>query len=539
MNETPETPHDNQGHASSMTRGELLKRATAAELALLAALGPVGVADAARAVLRRQTAAPRKGGTLKIGVIGNGTSETYNPAVLNSPIDFLHGISTFDPLVRFGPNFDFQPGLATAWVSNKSATLWEIHLRQGVKWHDGKPFTADDVIYTLRQMGSPSHFGHFAVAAVDLKGLKKKGNYIVQMPMTSPRGAIMPLFSFVNTLIVQNGTKSFSKPVGTGPFMLESFTPGQQSTAKANPDYWDHGKPYVDELQITSITDPTTTQDAIQSGQFDAAYPIIFPVAAAKQKNPSSGSWKLIVQKGGFHQTIYMRADQAPFNDARVRLAMKLIPDRQKMIETVLSGFGEIGNDLFGKHLAGYAPGIPQHDQDIEKAKSLLKAAGQPSLTVTLQTTDALPGLTDAAAFYAQEAKKAGVTVSVKTVPGSSYFNPSLLYLKMPFAQDSWPIVSLSHAYHLLGTSTAPVNEGHWENQTFDAQVQAAESTLSPAKSKVSWTQAQRTFWQDSSYIVWGLRHSTTGISQSLNGVDAGWIYPLGDIKIWNWWLSS
>ena len=70
---------------------------------------------------------------------------------------------------------------------------------------------------------------------------------------------------------------------------------------------------------------------------------------------------------------------------------------------------------------------------------------------MTLQTTDALPGLTDAATFYAQEAKKAGVTVNVKTVPGSSYFNPSLLFLKMPFAQDSWPIVSLSHAYHLLG----------------------------------------------------------------------------------------
>src|SRR5881398_2262113 len=86
--------------------------------------------------------------------------------------------------------------LALRWVPNKTATVWEIHLRQGVKWHDGKPFTADDVIYSLRQMGSTSHFGHFAVAAVDLKGLKKKGNTIVVMPMTSPRGSIIPLFAF-------------------------------------------------------------------------------------------------------------------------------------------------------------------------------------------------------------------------------------------------------------------------------------------------------------------------------------------------------
>jgi peptide/nickel transport system substrate-binding protein len=536
MNETPETPHDIP-EGSSLTRGELLKRATAAELALLVALGPVGVADAARAVLRLQAAAPKRGGTLKIGVIGNGTSETYNPAVYNSPIDFLHGISTFDPLVRIGPSFNFEPGLAVRWVPNKTATAWEIHLRQGVKWHDGKPFTADDVIYSLRQMGSTSHFGHFAVAAVDLKGLTKKGNYIVHMPMTSPRGVVMPLFAFVNTMIVQNGAKNFSKPIGTGPFKLQSFTPGQQSTAVANKDYWDHGKPYVDELQITSISDPTTTADALQSGQFDAVYPIIFPIAAAKKKDPSSGKWNLVEQKGGFHQTIYMRADQAPFNDARVRLAMKLIPERQKMIDTVLAGFGELGNDLFGKHLDGYA-NLPQHDQDIEQAKSLLKAAGQSNLTVTLQTTDALPGLTDAATFYAQEASKAGVKVNVKTVPGSSYFNPSLLFMKMQFAQDSWPIVSLSHAYHLLGTATAPVNEGHWTNKTFDAQVQAAESTLSASKAKASWTQAQRTFWKDSSYIVWGLRHSTSGIGQTLNGVESGWLYPLGDMKVWNWWIS-
>ena len=77
----------------------------------------------------------------------------------------------------------------------------------------------------------------------------------------------MPLFSFVNTMIVQNGTKNFSKPSAPARSSLQSFTPGQQSVAKANPDYWDHGKPYVDELQIISVTDPTTTTDALQSGQ--------------------------------------------------------------------------------------------------------------------------------------------------------------------------------------------------------------------------------------------------------------------------------
>jgi peptide/nickel transport system substrate-binding protein len=539
LNDNDTTPDELFDRSSEMNRSEFFKRATAVELALVAALGPTGVANAAMRAARRHVAAPRKGGTLHVGVIGNGPSETYNPAVFNSPIDFLHGLSTYDPLTRFGPNFDFQPGLALRWSSNAAATVWEIHLRQGVHWHDGKPFTADDVIYSLRQMGSTSHFGHFAVASVDLKNLSKRGKYVVHMPMTRPQARISDLFSFVNTLIVQNGAKDFSKPVGTGPFKLQSFTPGQQSVAVRNADYWDSPRPYVDTLQITSISDPTTGPDTLQSGQFDAVYPIIFPLAKAKQQSPSSSNWKLLVQKGGFHQVIYMRGDVAPFKDTRVRLAMKLIPDRKKMIDTVLAGFGEPGNDLFGKHLAYYASHLPQHDQDIEQARSLLKSAGQSGLHVTLQTTDALPGLTDAATFYAQEAAKVGVKVDVKTVPGSSYFNPSLLFLKMPFAQDSWPIVSLAHAYNLLGTSKAPVNEGHYYDSTFDDLASKAQSTLAPGQAQSLWAQAQKRFYDDSSYIVWGLRHSASGVGSKVQGAESGWIYPLGDMKVWNWWLSS
>ncbi|HEY1366400.1 MAG TPA: ABC transporter substrate-binding protein [Gaiellaceae bacterium] len=516
-----------------MTRSTFLKRATAAELAILGALGP-----AAGRSLAGTAATPRRGGTLHVGVIGNGPSETYNPAVLNSPIDFLHASTVFDPLVRIGPNFNFVPGLALRWVANKTATAYEIHLRPGVRWHDGKPFTADDVIYTMRTMGSPSHFGHFAVASVNLRGLQKKGALIVHVPMSRPQARLSDLFSFVNTLIVQNGTKDFSKPVGTGPFKLQSFAPGQQSTAARNADYWDSPRPYVDQLVITSLSDPPSGLNALQAGQVDAVYPIPFPIAAAKKQNPSSSSWALIEQTGGFHQTIYMRADLAPFKDPRVRLAMKLIPDRKKMIDTVLSGFGEPGNDLFGKSLPNYAT-LPQHDQDIARAKSLLKAAGRAGMHVTLQTSDGLPGLTDAAAFYAQEAAKAGVKVDVKTVPGPAYFNPSLLYMKMPFAQDSWPIVSLAHAYNLLGTSTAPVNEGHYHDPAFDALVTKAESTLAPGRAKSSWAAAQRRFWQDSSYIVWGLRHSTSGVAAKVEGWERGWLYPLGDLKVWNWWLNS
>ena len=121
---------------------------------------------------------------------------------------------------------------------------------------------------------------------------------------------------------------------------------------------------------------------------------------------------------------------------------------------------------------------------------------------------------------------------------GMFFFNPSLLFLKMPFAQDSWPIVSLAHAYNLLGTSKAPVNEGHYYDTTFDDLAARAQSTLAPGQAKSLWAQAQKLFHDESSYIVWGQRHSTSGVGGNVRGWDPGWIYPLGDMKVWNWWLA-
>lgn len=524
---------------SHLNRGQFLKGAAAGGALLAGLAGGAGTADAAVRSLRAPLAPkPKRGGTLRVGCQGGGTSETFNPAVLNSPIDSLHGYSVYDPLTRIGPNFNFEPGLAVDWVPNKTATEWEIHLRKGVHWHDGKPFTADDVIYSLQLMGSPDHFGHYAVSAMDTKHLSKRGKYIVKAPMHRPQAQLAPLFAYFTTLIVQDGTKNFNKVVGTGPFKLKSFTPGQQSSSVRNDDYWDHGKPYVDQLVVTSLSDPTTAVDALQANQFDAVFPVLFPVAAAKQKNPASSTWQLMVQNGGFAQTLYMRADKPPFNNAKVREAMKLIMDRPKAIDVVFNGFGEPGNDLFCKHQANYDNGIPQRKQDIEKAKSLLKSAGMSDLKVTLQTSEALPGLTDAAAFYAQQAKMAGVSVDVKTVNPAAYLNPTLQYLKMLFAQDSWALVSLSHAYNLLAGKDAPTNEGHYIDADFSKLVAKAQSSLNRGDAQHFWNQAQHRFWSDSSYIVWGLRHSLTGMAPNLHGWGNGWLLPLDDQKTWEWYFA-
>src|SRR5207245_581362 len=200
------------------------------------------------------------------------------------------------------------------------------------------------------------------------------------------------------------------------------------------------GKPYRDALKITSITDPTARLNALLSGQTDAMAQL--PTQQAKA-HTSAGDMHVLVAGSPQAMMFYMDTTKPPFNDARVRLAIKLIADRKALVDGALSGYGTVGNDIVGKGLPFYDAALPQRAQDIAKAKSLLKAAGQEHLTVTLQTSDIFPGFVEAATLLAAQAKQAGVQINLKQEPANAYYNTSLLYLNMPFAETQWRISSL------------------------------------------------------------------------------------------------
>ncbi|WPB88006.1 prolyl oligopeptidase family serine peptidase [Streptomyces malaysiensis] len=133
---------------------------------------------------------------------------------------------------------------------------WTFQLRQGVRWHDGTEFTADDVLYSLRWMAKPGNGMNANVAAVDLDHLKKTGPYTVTIPLKQAS----PLFPYSRSMawIIKNKTTDFTRPVGTGPFVFGSLARGERSTCRRNPAYWDTGKSYVNQLTLYSLQDDTT-----------------------------------------------------------------------------------------------------------------------------------------------------------------------------------------------------------------------------------------------------------------------------------------
>jgi peptide/nickel transport system substrate-binding protein len=526
-----------------MLRGSLLGGAGVGAAWMLAACGSgsgstQGGQSAAGASTTSGT--PHRGGHLRMAINTDGSADTFNPALANSPSDCVRLYVCFDPLVRVAPGFKTEPGLALEWNANADDTVYEIKLREGVTWHDGKKFTADDVIYTLRGMGSPAHYGHASVTNVRLNDLKKLNDHLVRVPLIQPNGDLQSLFiNFNSSIVVQDGSKpkDFSKPIGTGPFKVQSFVPGQQTQAVANRDYWDHPKPWLDELTLISIADDQARVNAVLGGQADYCTPASLTLAKA---NASNSQVKLLQAQSGPSQVIYMRLDVAPFNDNRVRQALKLVADRQALIDVALSGYGNVGNDVYGHPgIADYDNSLPHRAQDIEQAQSLLKSAGQSDLRITLQTSDVAAGITDAAQLYAQQAAKAGIKVAVKTDQPSAYFDGSLLYGKMPFAQDTWPIPSLSSIYAQTFLTSGPSNETHLKDPAFTKALNKAISFKPGPERQAAWNGVQKSMADTGGSIVWASRHSVDILAPNVQGTVPGWVFAGNDQRHWEIWLSD
>jgi peptide/nickel transport system substrate-binding protein len=520
-----------------LSRGSLLKGAAALGVGmspLLAACGGSGGSSSAPATSGGK---PKRGGTLRVGFVSAGTAETVDPFIGITPVDQARIQNLYDPMVIVNPDLTTSPGLALEWTPNADATEYEVKLRQGVEFHNAKTLTSADVIYSIQQMSKPANFGSYPfVAGIDVKGLKAVDKYTLRIPLKAPDADLAANFTYYNTWIVQDGETDFKNPVGTGPFEFVSFTPGQQSIFKRNPNYWQTGKPYVDELKFIGITDPTARLNALTSGTIDAMAQLPFQEAKAHQ---ATGDITVLVAPSPQAMMFYMDTQKPPFSDPRVRQAMRLIADRPALIESAISGFGTVGNDIPGKGLPFFDSSLPQRVQDIDKAKSLLKAAGQENLTVLLQTSDIFPGFVESATLLKQQAKAAGVTINLKTEPANSYYNPSLLYLKMAFAETQWPMLSLKYFYLQSLAQNAPYNETHFKSASWNASLGQAIGELDKSKAQDLWNQVQQVQYDSGGYLQWVNADWVDAVSTKVAGLKPHAAGELGNCLFMNAWLTA
>ncbi|WP_033287620.1 ABC transporter substrate-binding protein [Amycolatopsis jejuensis] len=494
----------------TFTRRTFLLGAGAA--AALTACAPRSPAPAAP-----EAGPPRRGGQLRVGMVGGGKAESFNPAgTAYALINIAMVQAVFDPPIRIAADLSLQPGLFTEWTPDPAATEWTFTLRPDVTWHDGKPFTAEDVIYSLRWMGTPGNRMEDTVRSVDLANVRKDGPHRVVVPLKHPY-LEFPVVLAAAAFLVQDGAEDFTTPVGTGPFVFHAFEPGRQSTCRRNPDYWEEGKPYVDELVIRSLNDDTARLNALTGGEIDVMAQVPFHSAKAGLGD----NVRLLRASGLGAYAFYLAVDQPPFDDVRVRQALRLLMDRQQLVDVALYGFGSVANDLFGKGLPGYAADLPQRHRDVERAKMLLREAGHGSgLKLELQTAAIAPGTVEAATLFQQQAKDAGVEVEVSQVDTAAYFDPTRNYLRMPFAQTVWSgYATLSNFYPYMLQPDAAGNETHWNSPRTTELIDQATTATTPAAAASAWAAVQREQWDEGGYLWWGTVDNLDAVSTRVAGI--------------------
>jgi len=302
--------------------------------------------------------------------------------------------------------------------------------------------------------------------------------------------------------------------IGTGPWIIETFKPGEQAVFKPNPNYWDVG-PYAEKLTMIQFADSTARLNALLGGTVDHIDLVEGGQTSVVKQNPD---FTLLEAKSGGWEPITMRIDVKPFDDVRVRQAFRLIADRQQMIDQALGGFGWLGNDMYAPYDPGYPADLPQRAQDIEQAKSLLKQAGYDNdLTVQFDTSDAIgAGHVAAAQVFAEQAKLAGVTVNVKKISADAFWND---YLKYTLSQDYWGTRNFLAQTTLSTQPGAPYNECHWEDAEWQALVDEAFKTPDETKRNDLVRQAMTIEYERGGYIVWQKNVLLDAYSNKLAGV--------------------
>jgi peptide/nickel transport system substrate-binding protein len=448
-------------------------------------------------------------------MLSGGNTETLNPNGFINDIDLARVATIYERLVTWNNNGAPTNQLAAAF-STKDAKTWKIKLRSDVVWHDGSPFTADDVAYSLRYISTPSNHAAGLTDLSSLKGAKYRrlDRHTVEIDLAEPNAIVPDILSSETLWIFKDGTRQFDRPVGTGPFMFKTWKRGQESLFARNPHYRQHGRPYLDAVEFISFSDPTAKYDALVGGQVDAIYNLDFKLVSSVRAN---SRLRVLHAPSAFWVPLTMSVNRPPFNDVRVREAFRLMADRKQLVRNVLLGQGTIGNDLFCPIDPDYAHGIPQRPYDPEKARALLKRAGKENLSVSLYTSAAYGGMLESATLFAGQAAKAGVAVKLDQVPADQYFTDQ--YLKAPFAQSGWSYRPLVSQITQSVLPTSVYNETHWNDPVFNKLIADVFRTRNRRRRHTLLVDAQRLLWDKGGYVIWGFFANVDAYRSNVHGL--------------------
>lgn len=500
-------------------RREFMGRMTAAG----ASAGLIGTMATTRYA---QAATPKKGGRLVMGTEGAQAQDSLDPTKFYSTANLFVGFAVYDLLVNRDADLKAMPWLATSWESSADSSSWVFDLRKDVKFHDGKDFGADDVIYACGRHTAEDSESPAKSFMSQIESMDKLDTHQVRFNLKGPNADFPIVLSDTRVHITQAGYEDFgTTSPGTGPFKVKEFDPGGRYEFTRNDDYWGDG-PYVDELEMVGIGDATARVNALIAGDINCLLQLD-PIAIKLLE--SSGAAQVLKANSGAFMNLACMVDRAPTDDPDVRLAIKHCFDRQQIVDNVLKGFGSIGNDHPVAPIDPfYCSDIPQRDYDPDKARFHIKKAGLEDKPIDFYGSD-VPGSGALAACQViqEAASKTGVNLNLIQPPADSYW--SAVWIQKAICASGWdarPVPDMILSIALQSESS--YNETQWKNETFDKLLVEARGEKDVDKRKEMYCEMQRMIHDTGGHVTMAYRDYVDAAREEVMGIVPHGSGPLG-----------
>jgi peptide/nickel transport system substrate-binding protein len=329
--------------------------------------------------------------------------------------------NVFDTLVEPDANLEMRPALAESWDVSPDQLVWTFHLRKGVSFHDGSPFTAGDVVYSYRRIIDEKLTNADKFSAVTDVSAPNPSTVVISVKQPTPN-LLTNIGGFKGMAIVSRRNVESGQiathPVGTGPFAFVGQKSGDSITLKANPSYWG-GAPKISGVTFRFISEPSTALSALQAGEVDWTDSVP-PQRVAQLREDDS--IKLAVTPSNDYWYLALNEARKPWSNVRVRQAIAYAIDRDAIVKATSYGTAAANQLAIPKGNPWYTD-YHRYDYDIDRAKALLTDAGVTEADLDMLVTSEYPETVTAAQVIADNVAPLGITVHIRTVDFATWLD--------------------------------------------------------------------------------------------------------------------
>jgi len=393
-------------NVSRLDRREFLSLAgraamTSASLAaVLAACGPAGVSQEAK-----------KGGTLTVQIPGD--IDNFDPAIQRLTASLNIAYNVFDQLVQYNEQNNLEGRLAQKW--DVTDRVWAFHLRSGVKFHNGDPFSSEAVKFSIERILDPKTGSTWKPKLSSIEKVEAPDPGTVIITTNQPHATLLDDLSWGLTIVNPKTIDTVSsKPIGTGPFLFDRWIPNDKIILKRNPNYWDPNVPQIDQLILKPLTDPKVAVNNLQAGTVD----VVTSLSVVDMQSLQNNSSVRVIRPawGGTDEILFIPSHNKALGDKRVRQALAYALDKDAINKSVYFGLGTPTSSFVPKRNWAYVD-LPGYSYDLDKARSLLQQSGYGSgFSLEVIVPSGFDPLSKEAEIWQAGLKQIGVQASIKTM---------------------------------------------------------------------------------------------------------------------------